>query len=184
VDSYTFNPHKWMMVNFDCTVLWVADREPLIDTLSIRPPYLRNKATDEGAVIDYRDWHVPLGRRFRALKLWWVIRSYGAEGIRSIVREHVRLTSDLAGRIEGDDRFELFAPYPFGLVCFTHRAGNDVTRDLADALNSSGSVAVTPSVIDEVWFIRIAVGQTTTGQEHVDALWALIDQLAPHLQTN
>ncbi len=91
VDSYSFNPHKWMMVNFDCSVLWVADRRPLIDTLSILPPYLRDGSSDEGGTIDYRDWHVPLGRRFRALKLWWVIRSYGAEGIRAVVRDHVRL---------------------------------------------------------------------------------------------
>jgi aromatic-L-amino-acid decarboxylase len=179
VDSYTFNPHKWMMVNFDCNVLWVADREPLIDTLSILPSYLPNTASADGAVIDYRDWHVPLGRRFRALKLWWVIRSYGAEGIRSLVREHVRLASELAWRIERDDRFHLFAPHPFGLVCFTHRDGNDATRELADALNASGSVAVTPAVIGETWLIRVAIGQTTTGQEHVDALWALVDELAP-----
>lgn len=179
VDSYTFNPHKWMMVNFDCNILWVADRNPLIDTLSILPPYLRNKASDDGAVIDYRDWHVPLGRRFRALKLWWVIRSYGAEGIRAVVRDHVRLAADLAARIEADERFEIFAPHPFGLVCFTHRAGNDATTRLADAMNASGSVAVTSSSIGDTSFIRISVGQTTTGQEHVDALWALIDELAP-----
>ena len=183
VDSYTFNPHKWMMVNFDCNVLWVADRKPLIETLSILPPYLRNKASDAGAVIDYRDWHVPLGRRFRALKLWWVIRSYGAEGIRAMVREHVRLADDLASRVETHDRLDLFAPHPFGLVCFTHRGGNEATVQLADALNASGSVAVTPSSIGERTFIRVSIGQATTRQEHVDALWALIDELAADLQT-
>jgi aromatic-L-amino-acid decarboxylase len=178
VDSYTFNPHKWMMVNFDCNVLWVADREPLLDTMSILPPYLRNDASDAGAVVDYRDWHVPLGRRFRALKLWWVIRSYGVEGLRSLVREHVRLADELAGRIETDGRFELIAPHPFALVCFRHVAGNGATRDLADALNATGKVAVTPSHIDDSWFIRVSVGQTYTEQRHVDALWDLIDDLA------
>jgi aromatic-L-amino-acid decarboxylase len=178
VDSYSFNPHKWMMVNFDCSVLWVADRRPLIDTLSILPPYLRDGSSDEGGTIDYRDWHVPLGRRFRALKLWWVIRSYGAEGIRAVVRDHVRLAGDLAAKIEADDRFELFAPHPFGLVCFVHRDGNDRTRELAGAMNASGSVAVTHSTVAETDIIRVAVGQTHTAQEHVDALWALIDGLS------
>ncbi len=178
VDSYTFNPHKWMMVNFDCNVLWVADRAPLIDTMSILPPYLRNEASDTGAVIDYRDWHVPLGRRFRALKLWWVIRSYGVEGIRAFVREHVKLADEFAERIEADNRFELTAPHPFALVCFAHVDGNDATRDLAAALNDSGEVAVTPSVIGDRWFIRVSIGQTYTERSHVDHLWELIDRFA------
>jgi aromatic-L-amino-acid decarboxylase len=129
-------------------------------------------------VIDYRDWHVPLGRRFRALKLWWVIRSYGAVGLRSFIREHVRLAVELAQRVEDDDRFALFAPHPFGLVCFTLAEGNDAATRLADALNASGEVAVTPSTINDTVFIRVAVGQTYTRQEHVDRLWELIDSLA------
>jgi aromatic-L-amino-acid decarboxylase len=178
VDSYTFNPHKWLMVNFDCNVLWVADRKPLVDTMSILPPYLRNAASDTGDVIDYRDWHVPLGRRFRALKLWWVIRSYGAAGLRSFIREHVRLADELAQRVEDDDRFALFAPHPFGLVCFTLAEGNDAATRLAAALNASGEVAVTPSTINDTVFIRVAVGQTYTRQRHIDRLWELIDGLA------
>lgn len=178
VDSYTFNPHKWMMVNFDCNVLWVADREPLIETLSILPPYLRNAASDSGAVIDYRDWHVPLGRRFRALKLWWVIRSYGVKGLQQLIRNHIALADGLADRIDSDARFELFAPHPFGLVCFTHMDGNDATRELADGLNATGSVSVTPSEINGTAFIRVSIGQTNTTAEHVDALWDVIDTLA------
>jgi aromatic-L-amino-acid decarboxylase len=178
VDSYTFNPHKWMMVNFDCNVLWVADVKPLIDTMSVLPPYLRNTASDTGEVIDYRDWHVPLGRRFRSLKLWWVLRYYGATGLRAMVRDHVALADQLARWVELDDRFELFAPHPFGLVCFTHVDGNDATRKLADDLNATGKVAVTPSHIDGTWFVRISIGQTHTGARHVEALWQLIDELA------
>jgi len=177
-DSYTFNPHKWMMVNFDCNVLWVADRAPLIDTMSILPPYLRNEASDTGAVIDYRDWHVPLGRRFRALKLWWVIRSYGVDGLASFVRSHIELANGFAERIEADDRFALFAPHPFGLVTFCHVNGNDATRDLAAALNATGDVAVSPSQIADRWFIRVSIGQTYTQQRHVDDLWTLVDRLA------
>ncbi|MEN8239423.1 MAG: pyridoxal-dependent decarboxylase [Actinomycetota bacterium] len=177
-DSYTFNPHKWMMVNFDCNVMWVADREVLIDTMSIVPPYLRNEASDSGAVIDYRDWHVPLGRRFRALKLWWVIRSYGVEGLRSFVRAHVALADSLARRISADQRFDLVAGHPFALVCFKHLSGNEETRALADALNATGDVAVTSSHIEDTWFIRVSIGQTYTEQRHVDHLWALIDEMA------
>ena len=125
VDSYTFNPHKWLMVNFDCSVFYVADRSPLIDCLSILPPYLKNEASGSGAVIDYRDWHVPLGRRFRSLKLWWVIRSYGVEGLQSMIRYHVALTERLAEKLKSDPRFEVVAPQPFALVCF---AAQQVTR--------------------------------------------------------
>lgn len=178
VDSYTFNPHKWMMVNFDCNVLWVADRKPLIETMSILPPYLRNEASESGAVIDYRDWHVPLGRRFRALKLWWVIRWYGAQGLRAMVREHVRLADDFARRVDSDDRLELIAPHPFALVCFSHRDGNEATIALAKSLNESGKVAVNGSKIGDIDFIRVAIGQSYTEQRHVDALWDLIDSLA------
>lgn len=178
VDSYTFNPHKWMMVNFDCNILWVADREALLDTMSILPPYLRNAASDTGEVVDYRDWHVPLGRRFRSLKLWWVLRYYGAVGLRAMVRDHVALADQFAEWVEMDDRFELFAPHPFGLVCFTHRGGNEATKKLADDLNATGKVAVTPSVIGDTWFIRVAIGQTHTDERHVEALWDLIGQLA------
>jgi aromatic-L-amino-acid decarboxylase len=178
VDSYTFNPHKWMMVNFDCNVLWVADREPLIDPMSILPPYLRNAASDAGEVVDFRDWHVPLGRRFRSLKLWWVLRYFGAAGLRSMVRDHVALANRFAMWVELDDRFELFAPHPFGLVCFRHVDGNDATRKLANDLNATGQVAVTPSQIDDTWFVRVSIGQTHTDDRHVEALWDLIDQLA------
>ncbi|GMQ92576.1 MAG: aspartate aminotransferase family protein [Acidimicrobiia bacterium] len=178
VDSYTFNPHKWMMVNFDCNVLWVANRKPLIDTMSILPPYLRNAASAGGDVVDYRDWHVPLGRRFRSLKLWWVLRYYGAVGLRAMVRDHVALANRFATWVEMDDRFELFAPHPFGLVCFTHVGGNEATRQLADDLNETGDVAVTPSQIGDTWFIRVSIGQTCTDGRHVEALWELIDELA------
>ena len=177
--SYTFNPHKWMMVNFDCNVMWVADRKPLIDAMSILPPILRTAASDLDDVIDYRDWHVPLGRRFRSLKLWWVIRAYGAEGLRTLIRRHVELADWLADRVAIDERFELFAPHPFGLVCFTHLGGNDSTLGLAKALNDSGRVAVTPSTIGDTVFVRASIGQSYTERRHVEGLWSLIDELAP-----
>ena len=178
VDSYTFNPHKWLMVNFDCSVFYVADRSPLIDCLSILPPYLKNEASESGAVIDYRDWHVPLGRRFRSLKLWWVIRSYGVEGLQSMIRYHVALTERLAEKLKSDPRFEVVAPHPFALVCFRCTAGDEATQSLAEAVNGSPNVAWTGSELDGRPMIRVSIGQRTTDEGHVYALWDLIDDRA------
>ena len=174
VDSYTFNPHKWMFTNFDCSLFYVADRAPLLEALSILPPYLLNKATESGQVIDYRDWHVPLGRRFRALKLWFVLRSYGAEGLRHHVREHVALAARLAEQIEQHPRLEMVSPTPFGLVSFRHIDGDVATDALAAEINNSGWAYVTPSKLDGGTFIRVSIGQTNTTAEHVDRLWELI----------
>ena len=177
-DSYTFNPHKWMFTNFDCNLFYVADRKPLIDTMSILSPYLRDETSGSGEVINYRDWHVPLGRRFRALKLWFVIRSYGAEGIRYHVREHHRLATDLAARLERHSSLELIAPTPFGLVSFRHVDGDDATNTLATAINESGWAHVSPSTIEDRRFVRVSIGQTYTTAEHVDRLWELIESFA------
>jgi aromatic-L-amino-acid decarboxylase len=173
-DSYTFNPHKWLFTNFDCNVLWVADRAPLIEALSIVPPYLRNAASASGEVIDYRDWHVPLGRRFRALKLWWVLRSYGASGLRHHVREHIALARELGRRIDDHPRLERVAPVSFALVCFRHGDGDDATDALTAAINAHPTVHVTPSAVDDVRFVRVAVGQTHTSADDAERLWAAI----------
>jgi aromatic-L-amino-acid decarboxylase len=178
VDSYTFNPHKWLFTNFDCNVFWVADRKPLLDALSILPPYLRNEASDSGQVVDYRDWHVPLGRRFRALKLWWVLRSYGAEGLRHHIREHIRMAKELTQRLEVDDRFRLVAPTDFALVSFSHVDGDAATQGIADAINDSGKAMVTTSRINDQTFVRVSIGQTRTEQRHVDELWKMICDFA------
>ena len=127
-DSYCFNPHKWLFTNFDCDCFYVADRAALIRSLSILPEYLRNQATESGAVIDYRDWQVSLGRRFRALKLWFVIRHYGVEGLRHHVRRHVELAREFASWVRADDRFELAVEPPLNLVCFRHRGETPRTR--------------------------------------------------------
>jgi aromatic-L-amino-acid decarboxylase len=173
-DSYVFNPHKWMLTNFDCSVFWVADREPLIRTMSIVPPYLQNAASASGDVIDYRDWHVPLGRRFRALKLWWVLRSYGASGIRHHIREHVRLARRFGELVDGHPSLVRTAPVSFGLVCFRHVDGNEATNALAEAINAAGDVYVTPSTIDGQRYLRVSVGATATTERDVERLWSII----------
>jgi aromatic-L-amino-acid decarboxylase len=173
-DSYATNPHKWLLTNFDCDAFWVADRGPLLDALSILPEYLRNAATESGAVIDYRDWHVPLGRRFRALKLWAVIRWYGAEGLREHIRTHVAMAQEFAARVGDDDRFELIAPHPLSLVTFRLRAGDDETLALMRRVNLSGAAYLTHTVVDGRAALRLAVGSPLTKQRHVDAVWDLL----------
>jgi aromatic-L-amino-acid/L-tryptophan decarboxylase len=176
VDSYTFNPHKWLFTNFDCNVLWWADRAPLADTLDDTPPYLRDAAGQRGAMVDLRDWQLPLGRRFRALKLWWVLRSYGARGLRHHVAEHIGLARELAARIDAHPALEHVAPPSFALVSFRHVDGNEATDALAAAINASGHSYVTASALADTRFIRVSIGQTYTAREHVDRLWATIEQ--------
>lgn len=183
-DSYVFDPHKWLFTPFDCSCLFVADRSALVGALSILPEYLRNAASASGAVIDYRDWQVPLGRRFRALKLWFVLRWYGAEGLRHHVREHVRMAGELAARLDADARFALAAPPHLNLVCFRHVGtdpgdGDAVTEALHHALDATGRVYLTHTRLAGRYVIRASIGAWTTEQRHVDALWDLIDGLAP-----
>jgi aromatic-L-amino-acid decarboxylase len=180
-DSYCFNPHKWMFTNFDCDCFYVADRAALINTLSVLPEYLRNQATESGAVIDYRDWQVPLGRRFRALKLWFVIRHYGVEGLRHHIRRHVALAQEFAGWVKASRDFELVVPAPLNLVCFAHIAGNDFNRRLLEQLNQSGKLYLTHTILDGRYTLRLCVGQTHTEAEHVRQAWELIQENAKRL---
>ena len=180
-DSYTFNPHKWLLTNFDCNCFWVADRAALIGALSVLPEYLRNRATESGEVIDYRDWHIPLGRRFRALKLWFVIRHYGAEGLRAHVRSSVELADWFAARVEESEAFELAAPVSVGLVCFRHREGDAFNQRLMDRLNRSGALYLTHTRLDDRIVLRLAVGAPATRRGHVEAAWRRIVEVADQI---
>ena len=173
-DSYCFNPHKWMFTNFDCDCFYVADRASLIKTLSILPEYLRNQATESGAVIDYRDWHIPLGRRFRALKLWFVIRHYGVEGLQHHIREHVNLAQQFKRWVTESADFELAAPAPLNLVCFRHRGGDEINRQILERLNQSGEMYLTHTMLNGKFTLRLCIGQTRTAARHVERAWNLI----------
>ena len=177
-DSYCFNSHKCMFTNFDCDCFYVADRSVLIKTLSVLPEYLRNKATESGSVIDYRDWQVPLGRRFRALKLWFVIRHYGVEGLRHHVRRHVALAQEFARWVKASADFELAAAAPLNLVCFAHRAGDDFNGRLLERLNQSGKLYLTHTVLNGRYTLRLCVGQTHTEAAQVRQAWDLIQESA------
>ena len=177
-DSYVFNPHKWLLTNFDCSAFYVADRASLNEALSITPEYLRNPASESGAVVDYRDWQVPLGRRFRALKLWFVLRHYGLDGLRAHIRRHIAWAAELTKWVEADARFELAAPTVVSLVCFRHTNGNKATSRVLDAVNQSGRAYLTSTTLDGQLTLRVAIGSPQTEHHHVQELWNLIQSAA------
>ncbi len=175
-DSFCVNPHKWMLTNFDLDAFYVREPQRLVRTLSILPEYLRAAQSDQ--VVNYRDWHIPLGRRFRALKLWFVIRSYGVEGIRAHVRRHVALAARFAQRVREDDRFELAAPPSLNLVCFRLRAGDAPSEALLRRLNESGKIHLTHTKLHGRYALRLCIGSPRTQERHVEAAWALIQSTA------
>lgn len=182
-DSFVFNPHKWMFTNFDCDVFWVGNRNELINTFSILPEYLKNKSTESGAVFDYRDWHVQLGRRFRSLKLWFVIRHYGVEGLQFHIRKHIEMAQEFAGWVRQSENFELVIdPPPFNLVCFRHKNGDDFNMQLMNRVNETGKIYFSHSKLNNRVVLRMSIGQTHTEPAHVKAAWDLIQQHAAQLE--
>ncbi|KAJ3337714.1 hypothetical protein HDU93_000662 [Gonapodya sp. JEL0774] len=194
VDSYDFNPHKWLLVNFDCSAMWLKDRSDLVDAMSIMPAYLRNKASSSGAVIDYRDWQVPLGRRFRSLKLWFVMRQFGASGLREHITKCVNLTRFFEVLLATDSRFEVIVPRSLALICFRLKPSvlsanstidiNAVNRRLADAINDTTNFLITasevkakPETVDPItgkarmtFFLRVTIGGWSE-EENVRGIW-------------
>lgn len=186
VDSLVFNPHKWMFTNFDCSAYYVRDAGSLIRTFEILPEYLKTRT--RGQVNDYRDWGIPLGRRFRALKLWAVIRSYGADKLQVMVREHIRLAQMLAGLIKSEKGFELMAPVPLNTVCFRCRpegmSGDNVNRlneKINHSLNDSGKIYLTHTMLEGNYVLRMVTAQTNVTEKHVLAAWQMIKEHASML---
>jgi aromatic-L-amino-acid decarboxylase len=163
-----------MPVNFDCDVLWVADRAGLVRALSVLPEYLRNSATESGRVIDYRDWQIPLGRRFRALKLWFVLRSFGLGGLRALVRGHVEMAQDLAERVRAHPALELVVEPQLNLVCIAHRDGDDATQRLIDRVNHDGRFFVSHCRFHGRLVLRVSIGALATTRAHVAAFTELL----------
>jgi aromatic-L-amino-acid decarboxylase len=175
-NSYCFNPHKFLLTNFDCSCFYVSDRDALINALSITPEYLKNKASESNSVFDYRDWQIPLGRRFRSLKLWIVIRHYGIKGMQAHIRQHIESAKALTEEINKDDRFELMAPTVINLVCFRYKGSDKFNEALVQRLNNSGKLYLIHTKLNNKYTIRFSIGQTKTTWDHVIKAWGLILQ--------
>ena len=185
-DSIVLNPHKWLLTNFDCTAYYVRDRDALLAAFSLTPEYLRT--AHDAEVVNYRDWGIQLGRRFRALKLWFVIRSYGVEGLQAVIRRHVALAADLARWVDEADDFERMAPVPFGLVCFRYQPAGKPEKELdalnerlLRAINASGRVFLTHTRLAGRYTIRLVIGQRDTERRHVEQAWRIIREAAAEL---
>jgi aromatic-L-amino-acid decarboxylase len=179
IDSFVFNPHKWMFTNFDCTAFFIKDAESLIKTFEVLPEYLKTRT--RGTVNDYRDWGVPLGRRFRALKLWSVVRSYGIEGLREKIREHISIAAQLAKMISDESDFEILAPVVLCVVCFRYNPSghteekiNLINEKLNHLLNDSGKLYLTHTVLNGKYTLRMVTAQTNVTLAHVVKAWELI----------
>jgi aromatic-L-amino-acid decarboxylase len=187
VDSFVFNPHKWMFTNFDCSAYFVRDAEALIRTFEILPEYL--KTPTRGVVNDYRDWGIPLGRRFRALKLWFVIREFGVSGLQEKIRNHLALAVKLKNLIKEDENFELMAPVPLNTVCFRfsptgckdEKTRNLLNEQLLQELNNSGKLFLTHTKLNGRYTLRMVTAQTNVSEQHVLNAWKTIREFADRI---
>ncbi|CAM9004074.1 unnamed protein product [Rhodiola kirilowii] len=187
VDSFNMNAHKWFLTNFDCSLLWVKDRTALIQSLSTYPEFLKNKASQSNTVVDYKDWQIPLGRRFRSLKLWLVLRLYGVENLQAYIRNHIELAKHFEELVYRDTRFQVVTPRTFALVCFrlllsdSKDRSNELNSDLLHAINSTGKIFISHTVLSGTYILRFAVGAPLTDKKHIDAAWKLIQDQATSL---
>ena len=186
-DSFVFNPHKWMFTNFDCSAFYVQDEALLVRTFEIMPEYL--KTPEDQRVKNYRDWGIPLGRRFRALKLWFVMRSFGTEGLQNKIRHHIRLAQDLTNKIEQHKEFELLAPVPLNTICFRFHPPyisdeqklDELNEKLLNQIQESGKVFLTHTKLEGRYTIRIVLGNTNLEHRHVEKAWQFIQDRAGNL---
>ncbi|XP_044149424.1 aromatic-L-amino-acid decarboxylase-like isoform X1 [Bufo gargarizans] len=177
-DSFNFNAHKWLLVNFDCSAFWVKKRSELICAFKMDPVYLQHDHQESGLVTDYRHWQIPLGRRFRSLKLWFVLRMYGVKGLQDYIRKHMRLAQEFHEFVKNDDRFEICAPVILGLVCFRLKGSNTLNKSLLQKINTLKKIHLVPSCLGEKFILRFAVCVRTLESNHVAFAWKHIEELA------
>jgi aromatic-L-amino-acid decarboxylase len=183
-DSFVFNPHKWLFTNFDCSAYFVKDEHTLMQAMQIVPEYLRTDK--QGRVKDFCDWGVPLGRRFRALKLWFVLRSYGVEALQEKLREHILMARELAEQIGQEPDFEIMAPVTMNLVCFRHKPSgitddnelNRINEKLLKEINATGKAYMSHAKVNGKFFIRMVIAQTNVEKTHVEQAWKLVKVLS------
>lgn len=178
-DSLVLNPHKWLGAAFDCSVYYVRDPEHLVRVMSTNPSYLQSAV--DSKVKNLRDWGIPLGRRFRALKLWCLIREQGVEGLQARLRRDLENAQWFAGQVRDTPNWCVLAPVPLQTVCVRHEppglegeALDKHTLDWVERVNNSGGAYLTPSILDGRWMVRVSIGAIPTERQHVEALWALM----------
>ncbi|XP_071531630.1 aromatic-L-amino-acid decarboxylase isoform X2 [Panulirus ornatus] len=167
--SFNFNPHKWLLVNFDCSAMWITNASDLVEAFNVDPLYLKHD--QQGQVPDYRHWQIPLGRRFRSLKLWFVMRMYGKHGLQAHIRKQVALAHQFESYVKEDQRFEIILPVTLGLVCFRLKKDNEVNESLLKKLNAGGVIHLVPSKINDIYFLRFAVCSRLTESQDVQVAW-------------
>ncbi|XP_043233919.1 aromatic-L-amino-acid decarboxylase-like [Amphibalanus amphitrite] len=177
--SFNFNPHKWMLINFDCSAMWVKRANDLVDAFNVDPLYLKHDK--QGLVPDYRHWQIPLGRRFRSLKLWFVLRLYGLAGVRAHIRRHVQLAQLFEQRVRADPRFQIVTPVTLGLVCFRLQATNETNEALLKAINAAGRIHMVPSMLRDTYILRFAVCAASTEERDIELAWAEVERQAGRL---
>ncbi|MED6106580.1 hypothetical protein PIB30_005864 [Stylosanthes scabra] len=183
-DSFSLNAHKWFLTNLDCCCLWVKDPLSLIRSLSTNASYLHNNASESKGVVDYKDWQITLSRRFRALKLWMVLRSYGVSNLRNFLRSHVEMAKKFEELVKADKRFEIVVPRNLAMVCFRLKPlsvdsdGNEMNRKLLDSVNNSGRLYMSHAMVEGMFVIRCAVGATLTQEGHVIMAWKEVQEHA------
>ncbi|WP_394750575.1 pyridoxal phosphate-dependent decarboxylase family protein [Spongiimicrobium salis] len=186
-DSFVFNPHKWLFTNFDCSAYFVKDKEALVHTFAILPEYL--KTNTDGKVNNHSDWGIPLGRRFRSLKLWFVLRYYGLEGLQKKLRYHIELAKWLENQIVKSPNFQLVVARSMNLVCFHFAPDtiqdvhslNTINKTLLHELNATGRIYLTHTVVNGIYTLRMSIGQTHVEREHIENAWALITAKAAEI---
>jgi aromatic-L-amino-acid decarboxylase len=177
-ESYNFNPHKWMLVTFDCSCLWVKRRSTVINALSVDPVFLRNAASEAGSVVDFRNMQIPLGRRFRSLKLWFVMRLYGISGIQTFIRKHIKLAKKFENLVRSTDYFEIPVKPMLGLVCFRLKGSNGLNKDFLQAINDSGKVHMIGTDLKGQFVLRMAVTSVQTTESDIEFTWKIITSIA------
>ena len=187
IDTFVFNPHKWLFTNFDCSVYFIKNKEALIRTFEISPEYLKTKTDKQ--VNNYRDWGIALGRRFRALKLWFVIRSFGIEGLQNKLREHIQITKIIETYIKNHKDFELLAPINFNVICFRYNPQNInkeelnlLNERLLNKINNTGEMYLSHTKLNGVFTLRLVIGQTYVNESHLETNWKKLTELAKDLK--
>ncbi|XP_075868600.1 aromatic-L-amino-acid decarboxylase [Nelusetta ayraudi] len=177
-DSFNFNPHKWLLVNFDCSAMWVRERVDIIGAFKLDPLYLKHKNQESGLVTDYRHWQIPLGRRFRSLKLWFVLRMYGLNGLQAHIRKQVGLAKEFESLVRADSRFEICAEVIMGLVCFRLKGSNELNQKLLERIDKCREIHLVPCQLNNQFVLRLAVCARATESRHIQQAWHHITKLA------